>query len=282
MKNSTILMLVAVLLGGCATSANYQKHMNTWVGADADRLLSKWGQPTNTIQLSNGGKVLEYVKQRQHQTGGKTTKVPETTYQDGTVSGPNNSRGTYSGSSTKYVEKTTPVVTHTTTCITRFTVNAQGKITNASWEGGDCVAKELPQSKTQIAKINIAQIGEEIAAVCSKPEYQAINIKTPCKASLITLEQLSDTDKITPSEKPTFTKMASEVKPLRLKQVTAYRSAGDATGNELANQQDRLIVKREKIDLDIYEGKITWGEFNKARKEISDASHVEFLKITGK
>ena len=78
MNNSLMLMLVTVLLGGCATAANYQKHMNTWVGADADSLLSKWCQPTNTISLSNGGKVLEYVKQRQHQTGGKTTTVPET------------------------------------------------------------------------------------------------------------------------------------------------------------------------------------------------------------
>ncbi len=143
MKNLSLFVVLSVALAGCATTANYQKILNSWVGYNVDNLVMRWGLPANSYPLSNGGRVLEYNKQRNVQIGGYTTTVPETTYNSGTanVYGTGGSaHGTYSGTSTTYVQKTTPVQNIAMQCITRFTVNAQGTITNWAWQGNDCTA----------------------------------------------------------------------------------------------------------------------------------------------
>lgn len=143
MKNVKLIFLFALLLVGCATSANYEKLLQSWVGSSADNLVMRWGPPANSYPLSNGGKVLEYSNQRNIQLGGYTTTVPQTTYTSGTanVYGTGGSaNGTYLGTSTTYVQKTTPVQNIAMQCITRFTVNAQGSITNWAWQGNDCKA----------------------------------------------------------------------------------------------------------------------------------------------
>lgn len=145
MKNLKPLAVLAVLLSGCATTANYEKILNSWVGANVDNLVMRWGPPTSSYPLSNGGQVLEYSRQRNVQIGGYTTMVPQTTYNSGSanVYGTGGSTyGTYSGTSTTYVQRTTPVQNIAMQCVTRFTVNAQGAIFNWVWQGNDCKAME--------------------------------------------------------------------------------------------------------------------------------------------
>ena len=149
------ISLLVLLLVGCATSANYEKVLQSWVGSSADNLVMRWGPPASSYQLSSGGRVLEYSNQRNIQLGGYTTTVPQTTYTSGTanVYGTGGSaNGTYSGTSTTYVQQTTPVQNIAMQCITRFTVNAQGTITNWAWQGNDCKAMnpktDEPPAKT--------------------------------------------------------------------------------------------------------------------------------------
>lgn len=145
MNLAKAVVILAVLLSGCATKANYEKVLDSWIGSNADNLVMKWGPPASSYSLSNGGRVLEYSKQRNVQIGGYTTTVPQTTYSSGTASayGPNGSAyGNYSGTSTKYVQRTAPVQNIVKQCITRFTVNAQGTITKWIWEGNDCKARK--------------------------------------------------------------------------------------------------------------------------------------------
>jgi hypothetical protein len=78
-----ILILAMLLLAGCATTAGYEKVLGSWVGQSADRLISSWGAPANTTQLSDGGRVLEYSNQRNIQIGGYTTTTPVTTQHNG-------------------------------------------------------------------------------------------------------------------------------------------------------------------------------------------------------
>ena len=137
--------VLLLMFAGCATTANYEKILRSYVGASVDKLVMRWGPPHNSYPLSNGGKMLEYSDQRNVQIGGYATTVPQTTYSSGTanVYGTGGSaRGTYSGTSTTYVQTTTPVQNIAFRCTTRFTVNAQGVVTNWSWQGNDCKAME--------------------------------------------------------------------------------------------------------------------------------------------
>ena len=72
--------------GGQLQSAafGYQKALNTWVGADADKLVMQWGPPASTYKLFCDGSVLEYVSERSHTRPSTTTYQPVTTLQSGT------------------------------------------------------------------------------------------------------------------------------------------------------------------------------------------------------
>ena len=145
MTLKNIVIALSLALSACATTANYEKALNSWVGADVDSLVMRWGPPASSYALSNGGKVIEYVRQSNVQVGGYTTSVPQTTYNSGSANiyGTGGSAyGTYTGTSTTYVQRTTPVQNIRMTCITRFTVDANGKITNWAWQGNACRARE--------------------------------------------------------------------------------------------------------------------------------------------
>lgn len=48
-----LVMLGCCLLQGCATEAGYQQILNSWVGAQEQRLVSQWGPPQGFYE--NGG-----------------------------------------------------------------------------------------------------------------------------------------------------------------------------------------------------------------------------------
>lgn len=140
-----ILALAAsIIVAGCATTANYEKVLSSWVGRHVDHLVSSWGPPYSSYPLSDGGKVLEYTSQRNVQIGGYTYTTPQTTYHTGSANAygkGGSAYGTYSGTSTTYVQQQTPIQNITKICKTRFTVSPQGIITNWAWHGNDCKAK---------------------------------------------------------------------------------------------------------------------------------------------
>lgn len=138
-----MFLVVIPFLMGCATTEGYKRLLNTWTGSHVDRLIQSWGVPRSSFKLSDGGEVLEYADSRQAQWGGFTTIVPQTTYHTGNASvfgagGP--VYGSYSDTSTTYVQKTSPVYNITLQCITRFTTDASGIIVNWSFRGNNCVA----------------------------------------------------------------------------------------------------------------------------------------------
>ena len=103
--------------------------------------VSSWGPPQGSFKLSDGSLVIEYIRSRNAQIGGHTYTAPQTTYHSGTAYGSRGSAyGTYSGTSTTYVQKQTPTYNINLMCKTRFTVNPQGIITRWSWQGNSCTA----------------------------------------------------------------------------------------------------------------------------------------------
>lgn len=156
MRTITLFTVISILISACATTENFEKILDTWVGTNADNLVSQWGPPTSSYSLSDGGRVLEYSNQRNFQIGGYTTSVPQTTYNSGSINvlGTGGSTyGTYSGTTTTYVQQTTPVQNIAMQCITRFTVNGSGTITKWAWQGNDCRATEPKQQVRVTAAI---------------------------------------------------------------------------------------------------------------------------------
>ena len=144
MRNFLLLMGMLVL-SGCATTEGYKKVANSWVGSHVDNLIASWGPPSNSYPLSTGGQVLQYSTQRSVQVGGITYAVPQTTYENGRVNAYSNSgasaHANYSGSTTTYVNQTTPVQNIAMQCVTRFTIDATGIIRSWAFDGNDCRAK---------------------------------------------------------------------------------------------------------------------------------------------
>lgn len=143
MRTAIALALAVSFSTGCASTANYEKKLASWVGSNTDNLVSSWGPPQGFFKLSDGGSVLEYGQARDVQIGGYTYTAPQTTYESGSVSAygsRGSAYGNYSGTQTTYVQQQSPTYNVNVWCKTRFTANPHGVITNWSWEGNNCVS----------------------------------------------------------------------------------------------------------------------------------------------
>jgi hypothetical protein len=59
-KAKIFILFIPILLAGCATSAKYQKMVDSWQGKNAQELVDTWGFPNNVIQAPNDDKVYVY------------------------------------------------------------------------------------------------------------------------------------------------------------------------------------------------------------------------------
>ena len=136
-KLPNILLISVVIIGiltiiGSGTNKNYKIMLNTWNGVHVDNLIASWGPPQSSYTLSDGGKVIEYVRQRTVQTGGYT--IPKKTTDIGMVLGE-----IYIVEKETYIE--VPVQTDERYCRTRFRISPHGIIIAGSFEGNDCRAR---------------------------------------------------------------------------------------------------------------------------------------------
>ena len=54
-------VLLALLLAGCATTADVDRARNSWQGAPYDEVVSRWGAPTRSTTLKDGRQVSTWV-----------------------------------------------------------------------------------------------------------------------------------------------------------------------------------------------------------------------------
>jgi len=151
--------ILLAMLAGCATTAGYEALLQTWVGDSTDHLVSSWGVPQQEYRQNGGGTVLQYSRSGQIVLPGMTTYQAQTSYTNGSVSavGSNGNmvNGTYDGTTTTYVPHTSDPTVIATRCVTRFTADARGRITNWAWEGNSCRA--VAPKKTVVAAATPAQ-----------------------------------------------------------------------------------------------------------------------------
>lgn len=54
-----LLIATFFILSACATTENYERKLDSWIGSSESALVSQWGAPASTYQM-DGGKVLSY------------------------------------------------------------------------------------------------------------------------------------------------------------------------------------------------------------------------------
>jgi len=126
-----ITILVSLILSGCATTENYRKELNTWMGATPDNLVSsdKWGIPDSRYALTNGNKVYCYERQSVYQTPYYT--APGTAYSRVV----NNRIYT-----TTYPGNVMGGEIHHFACTTCFFFNKQNEVYHYTIRGNNCIS----------------------------------------------------------------------------------------------------------------------------------------------
>lgn len=131
MKKITVyfFLIFSIFIAGCATNrattANYEKILNSWIGASEDKLIAKWGVPDKVYQ-NNNKKYLVYSRQYTSYTPGTAPRY-YSTYNSITGAVTTTPVGGTSGYTIHYHCKTT------------YTIE-NGVITNWQWQGNDCTA----------------------------------------------------------------------------------------------------------------------------------------------
>jgi len=118
-------LLIAISLVGCATTAGYEKVLNSWVGAQEVDLVRSWGPPAQSYE-TGGRKFIVYTSHRNIYLPGTTP-----TYQT-TVVGNTAYTNAVGGN---------PAMTIGKSCIVTFELE-DSKILSWSHKGNDCKAKE--------------------------------------------------------------------------------------------------------------------------------------------
>ena len=106
------LVFSFITLNSCATTENYTKIVESWMGHDVNDLITSWGPPSDEYIMPNGKTMYTWL------------------WVGGTLITSNYS---------SYLNMTFTTST-TSWCKTTFTVDKRGKIINWRWEGNACRA----------------------------------------------------------------------------------------------------------------------------------------------
>jgi len=121
----------------------------------------------------------------------------------------------------------------------------------------------LSKSEEIISKLN-----QDIRDICTKDEYKDYYKNTPCNTNDITFEQLANNSKITENEKKILLEITNKTDVLTRQQDEARKLYGGYIDKKYAEfRNDVLIPEITSYRLDLYNGKITWGQYNQKRKD---------------
>jgi hypothetical protein len=125
----------------------------------------------------------------------------------------------------------------------------------------------------------IRKFDEKFNAVCAKPEYAAFFVKTTCSAKDITFEQLADSTKITQEQKTILPKYRTAVDIISKERSEYAHTNGPDGDKRWADYIDSTNPEVDKYNLDLYNGIITWGEYNQHRKDLSAKIQTEYKRM---
>ena len=124
-----IPLCLTLFLTGCATSANYQKMLQTWHGKNINEFINVWGYPNRTMKAPNDNTVYVYQYKRINHFPGYRTP----TYTAVKTHGGQTSITQYGG---QYI----PGNTYRYQCTTWVEFDKQKTIVRTLFRGNDCTA----------------------------------------------------------------------------------------------------------------------------------------------
>lgn len=115
-------------------------------------------------------------------------------------------------------------------------------------------------------------------ALCENAELKNYYLKTSCLPLEMTRGQLSDKNKITPTQQLIIPKIRSAEDALNKEERTKLRMSG-STGGAVADFLELSIASQNKNIQDLDGGKVSWGEYNYRRKEIAVDINASISKL---
>ena len=104
---------------------------------------------------------------------------------------------------------------------------------------------------------------------CKDPSFKVYYSKTACFAQDMTFEQMADDSKITPQQKPVLMAVKKSVDSQLAQVYNSLKQIPNAPGEKVASLYKSFEIEIDKNALDLYSGKISWGDYNRKRKEIA-------------
>lgn len=139
------------------------------------------------------------------------------------------------------------------------------------------------QEKISIEKNQAKLFDEESKKICENEKYKILFKKTPCNPKDINFANLSDESKITKEEKTLLISYRSEIDDLQNRRYEYYSRVDsfpkDKQFVEFAKSEQPKI---DEYNLELIKGSITWGEYNKMRKDFTEYWMKEYNKILNK
>lgn len=137
MKHAVILslMISAFVLTSCRTTEGYRQKMGSYVGASEAELIDAFGVPSDSYELDNGTKVLQYNYSQQ-----SFVADPAFGSSFGHYAG---RRHGYSNYTSAYVPLSPPQRVVTSSCQTLFKLNRKRQVIDFGFKGNSCLANEV-------------------------------------------------------------------------------------------------------------------------------------------
>lgn len=123
------------------------------------------------------------------------------------------------------------------------------------------------------------EVAKASVEICNKKEYQPLFIKSPCKYNEISILHLTDKSMPTEEEKAWLIKLRVEEKTIHLtRNKLLLENPLDKQSQKTKNRIsgfDEFEKLEEKADLELFEKNISWGEYNKQRKKLTETFQAE-------
>ena len=135
------------------------------------------------------------------------------------------------------------------------------------------------QSDSPSPRDTVLALTDKIKYLCLEPVYAAYFAKTFCTPSELSLAMMSDRTKITQAQRTAMNAWAQAYDKL-VDELNAALALTSSANKQMADYNKMIAFPAaQKNRMDLYEGKITWGVYNRKRKEISDGIAAESQRV---
>lgn len=141
-----------------------------------------------------------------------------------------------------------------------------GKVLKQTAESDQALVDSMKQSTDQ---------------TCNTEAFKPLFERSPCRVQDISFSQLADSSTITEELKPIFAAERDGMDKSAKVTISALRSHTDPRDRAFADALESEVSVADAYAMDLYNGKITWGEYNKDRRANVDELTAKRKAIYG-